>query len=128
VYRVVAGEQVQQEIDTLPAVALTAFAELRTVLEVSPWAGEPINDRNPDGAVRTMTFGSHHDGVGRLSDSPRPTQGGSAPDYLVELIWRETGSDTPHRIGRPNETVAYFMYEGVSTPYLVGGPGANSPE
>lgn len=48
-YRVAADEQVQQQIDTLPGAALTAFAELRTVLEVNPWAGEPINERTPTG-------------------------------------------------------------------------------
>jgi hypothetical protein len=63
VYRVLTDEQVQQQIDTLPRDALAAFAELRTVLEVNPWAGEPINDNNPDGPVRTMTFGGDHGGI-----------------------------------------------------------------
>lgn len=62
-YRVVTDEQVQQQSDSFPAEALAAFAELRTVLELNPWAGEPINDDNPGGPVRTMTFGRHHDGV-----------------------------------------------------------------
>lgn len=62
-YRVVTDEQLQQQINTLPAAALAALAELRTVLEVNPRAGEPINDHNPDGPIRTVTFGRHHDGV-----------------------------------------------------------------
>lgn len=33
------------------------------MLEVSPWGGEPTNDRNPDGPVRTLVFGGHHQGM-----------------------------------------------------------------
>lgn len=62
-YRVVTDEQIQQQIDDLPRDALTGLAELRTVLEVNPWAGEPINDSNPEGSVRTMIFGRDHNGV-----------------------------------------------------------------
>jgi len=33
------------------------------VVEISPWSGEPVNDRNPDGPVRTHTFGPEHQGM-----------------------------------------------------------------
>lgn len=62
-YRVRTDEQVELQIDKLPAEALAELAELRTVLELNPWAGEPLNDSNPDGPVRTMTFGPEHDGI-----------------------------------------------------------------
>jgi hypothetical protein len=36
---------------------------LRTLLEINPWAGEPINKRNPEAPVRTLTFGPHREGL-----------------------------------------------------------------
>ena len=62
-YGVETDEQAQQQVGALPADALNAYAEVRTVLEVNPWGGEPINDRNPDGPVRTLAFGEHHQGM-----------------------------------------------------------------
>lgn len=62
-YRVNTDEQVQQQIDTLPAEALPFFAELHTLLEVNPWSGDPVNDQNPDGPVRTLTFGRAYEGL-----------------------------------------------------------------
>ncbi len=41
--------------DALPCLAL---AEAMTVLEITPWSGRPYNEDNPDGALRTMAFGS----------------------------------------------------------------------
>lgn len=61
-YRVAADEQVQHQIDALPADALASFAELRVLLEVSPWSGDPINDRNSAGPVRIVAFGRDRDG------------------------------------------------------------------
>lgn len=49
----------QQQIDALPAGALAAYAELRVVLETAPWSGRPYHRDNPDGALRTHTFGIH---------------------------------------------------------------------
>ena len=62
-YRVETDDQVQQQVDALPADALTSYAELRTVLEVSPWSGEAINVGNPDGPVRTLVFGGEREGM-----------------------------------------------------------------
>lgn len=56
-YRVEFDEQVQQQIDALPAETLADFAELRTLLELVPWTGNPINAGNPDGPVRVAMFG-----------------------------------------------------------------------
>jgi hypothetical protein len=63
VYRVETDEQAKEQVDALPADALVSYAEARAVLEVSPWGGEPVNDRNPDGPVRTLLFGSDHEGM-----------------------------------------------------------------
>jgi hypothetical protein len=63
VYRDDTDEQVLQQIDALPAAALPFFAELPTLLEVNPWGGNPVNDQNPDGPVRTLTFGREHEGL-----------------------------------------------------------------
>jgi hypothetical protein len=48
---------VRAELEALPHEALVALAGVLDVLEVAPWSGDPLVDRNPDGAVRTMPFG-----------------------------------------------------------------------
>jgi hypothetical protein len=48
---------VRAEIDGLPRAALVALAEALSLLELDPWAGAPLVDANPGGAVRTMAFG-----------------------------------------------------------------------
>jgi hypothetical protein len=48
---------VRAEIEALPRPALLALAKTLAVLEVDPWSGAPLVDRNPGGAVRTMAFG-----------------------------------------------------------------------
>ncbi len=62
-YRVDTDEQVQQQIDTFPVEAMPFIAELRTLLEVNPWGGDPLNDQNQNGPVRTLTFGPDHEGL-----------------------------------------------------------------
>jgi hypothetical protein len=44
-------------LSTLPREALVALADAVAVLELTPWAGDPLVDRNPGGAVRTLPFG-----------------------------------------------------------------------
>jgi hypothetical protein len=63
VYKVETDEQAQHQIDALPARALACYAELRTPLEIALWNGSPINNRNPDAAVRVLTFGPHREGM-----------------------------------------------------------------
>ncbi|GAA4927425.1 hypothetical protein EV188_1195 [Actinomycetospora succinea] len=47
---------VREALQTLPAEALVGLAAVIDVLELVPWSGDPLVDRNPGGAVRTMSF------------------------------------------------------------------------
>lgn len=58
-YTVVTDEQAQPQVDALPTEALAAFAELRVLLETSPWSGRPYNPGNPDGALRIQPFSTY---------------------------------------------------------------------
>jgi hypothetical protein len=51
------------EVSALPAQALPAYAELKTLLEVAPWSGDPYNLQRPDTNMRTHTFGEGADGL-----------------------------------------------------------------
>lgn len=57
-YRVIDDDQVHEQVAALPAEALPAYAEARTLLEVAPWSGRPYRKENPDGPIRTLVFGS----------------------------------------------------------------------
>lgn len=56
-YVVETDETAKEQVDSLPADALAAYAELRVLLETAPWSGRPYHRRNPGGPVRTQTFG-----------------------------------------------------------------------
>lgn len=58
-YTVETDGPAQQQVDALPAEALSAYAELRVVLETAPWSGRPIHRDNPQGAVRVGLLGTH---------------------------------------------------------------------
>ena len=47
----------RDQIRALPAVLLKAFAEVITMLELTPWNGSPYAKTNPEGSVRQLTFG-----------------------------------------------------------------------
>ncbi|WP_214401067.1 hypothetical protein [Pseudonocardia lacus] len=61
-YRVTTDEQSQPQVDALPAAALAAFAEARTMLEVAPWNGAPYHRGSPDSPMRALTFGPRSEG------------------------------------------------------------------
>lgn len=46
------------DIAALPDAALVALAEAFTVLQLVPWSGRPYHRSKPDGAMRTLPFGS----------------------------------------------------------------------
>lgn len=57
-YTVETDGQAQQQVDELPAEALTAYAELRVLLETSPWSGAPYRRDNPTSGMRMHAFGA----------------------------------------------------------------------
>jgi hypothetical protein len=57
VYRLVHTPEALDQLEALPAEVLTAYAELLSVLELTPWNGESQNKANPGGAVRRWMFG-----------------------------------------------------------------------
>lgn len=58
-YSVETDEQAQDQVDALPAEALGAYAELRVMLETTPWSGRSYHRDNPRGAVRAQAFGGY---------------------------------------------------------------------
>lgn len=55
-------DEVEPQVEALPAKALAYYAELRTVLETAPWNGKSQKKENPDAPVRALTFGEHSEG------------------------------------------------------------------
>ncbi len=51
-------DQVREQVAALPAEAVSAYAEARTLLEVAPWSGSPYRKEKPEGPMRTLIFGS----------------------------------------------------------------------
>jgi hypothetical protein len=62
-YRLTTDDQSQRQINALPLAAQPWFAEVRAMLEVAPWGGDPLSDSNPDAPVRTVAFGPHGQGL-----------------------------------------------------------------
>jgi hypothetical protein len=62
-YTVTLDDESRQQIEALPPAALAQFAELRTMLEVAPWNGDPLNKLKPDSSMRTGTFGPNNEGM-----------------------------------------------------------------
>ncbi|MGH3978218.1 MAG: hypothetical protein ACRDRZ_04335 [Pseudonocardiaceae bacterium] len=61
-YTVTTDDRSHQQVDALPAEALAAFAEARTMLEVAPWNGAPYNTLKPDSPMRAVSFGAEGQG------------------------------------------------------------------
>jgi hypothetical protein len=57
-YTVDVDPQAHDDIAALPDAALVAPAEAFTVLQLVPWSGQPYHRSKPDGAMRTLPFGS----------------------------------------------------------------------
>lgn len=82
-YVVRSSEEVDEQIAQLPADALPALAELRTVLELNPWSGEPWVRRPPEAPMRSHVFGSASgDGFVVYAVSERDRLGD-----LLQIIW-----------------------------------------
>ncbi|MBV9651404.1 MAG: hypothetical protein JO296_14865 [Pseudonocardiales bacterium] len=61
-YQITVDGHTQQQLDALPAQGQAAWRELRAVLEVAPWNGEPLHPKTPDG-VLTWQFGPDQEGL-----------------------------------------------------------------
>lgn len=62
-YTVTTDDESQQQVDALPTEAPAPFAELRTMLEVAPWADAPYHRLKPDSTMRTYPFGPNDAGI-----------------------------------------------------------------
>lgn len=56
-YRLIPDDATIDQVAALPAEALLAYAEVLTLMELTPWAGGPQHESNPDGAMRRLAFG-----------------------------------------------------------------------
>lgn len=61
-YIVDTDNDVDEQITALPAKAFPFFAELMTLLELSPWVGASYDREQPDANMRTHLFGSAGEG------------------------------------------------------------------
>lgn len=57
-YRIVPDPAVMHQVAQLPDDALAVYAELLTVLQLTPWNGPPQHADNPSGEVRRWNFGA----------------------------------------------------------------------
>jgi hypothetical protein len=55
--------EAREQVDGLPAEALTFYAELITFMELTPWDGPPYRADNPEGNMRKMLFGRGAEGI-----------------------------------------------------------------
>lgn len=56
-YRIVPDITVSEQVAALPTMALTDYAEVLKVLQLTPWNGQPQHQANPDAPVRRWAFG-----------------------------------------------------------------------
>ena len=81
-YRIEPDPSVAAQIDALPDEVLLEYAQVVGWLQVAPWAGVPINERNPDAEVRQVLFGP--DGAGMVTylilDRDREV-------HILEVLW-----------------------------------------
>ena len=55
--------EAREQANTLPSEALSFYAELLVFLELTPWAGKPYNNKEPNGAMRSQAFGPKEQGL-----------------------------------------------------------------
>lgn len=56
-YLIEISPEAREQIRALPPQLPKQLAEVMAMLELTPWHSKPINERNPDGSVRQLTFG-----------------------------------------------------------------------
>lgn len=61
-YRIIPDAAVFEQVAALPDKALESYADVLSVLALTPWNGPPQHKSNPDGALRRWAFGPGHAG------------------------------------------------------------------
>ncbi|GAB3457549.1 hypothetical protein [Actinophytocola sediminis] len=56
-YKIEVYPEVRDQIQALPPELLKEFAEAVSMLELTPWNSKPLNEDNPNAAVRQISFG-----------------------------------------------------------------------
>lgn len=79
-YSVELGAEAQAQLDALPPDALSAFAEIRVVLETAPWSSGSFVPENPDGALRGRAFARWGIAVYVVLEDQRRVE-------VVKVIW-----------------------------------------
>lgn len=62
-YEIRPHPEAAEQIAALPRDVREGYDEAAEVMRLVPWNGEPVNDANPDGAVRQLWFGSDAAGL-----------------------------------------------------------------
>ena len=56
-YQIQIDGPARQQIAALPQEAVELLPEIWAMLEITPWAADPMRRDNPTGALRTIAFG-----------------------------------------------------------------------
>lgn len=64
-YEVILDPAAKSAIAALPHRVRSTLGQVLAVLEETPWNGDSVNDKNPEGQVRQWLFGP--EGVGMLT-------------------------------------------------------------
>ncbi|HEY0692947.1 MAG TPA: hypothetical protein VGD71_28370 [Kribbella sp.] len=97
-YRIVTDSQAFDQIARLPIAALVGYAEALSVLELVPWNGEPINERNLDGNVRVLPFGAAGLVANLILEDQRQVD-------VLDVIWAQMN---PVKINCPSQFPSQF--------------------
>lgn len=62
-YQIRTYPEARAEIAALPTAAALGYAEALGLMRLMPWNGHPLNEDNPDGAVRALVFGPEARGM-----------------------------------------------------------------
>lgn len=62
-YELETDPEAVDDLQGLPASALAPYAEVLSLLEVTPWSGRAYNRQKPDGSMRVVPFGPKGEGL-----------------------------------------------------------------
>jgi hypothetical protein len=79
-YRLITLPEAEAQICALRSEALGPFAELITLLEISPWSGRPFVRSKPRANMLTLAFGDHGFAVYIVLEEQREV-------YLIRVVW-----------------------------------------